>query len=255
MKEAKMEHRLYHGSDRFAWHARRWPTFAARAAPEAALVLLPVYSMTDWGLGLPLDAEEVLGSALLDAALSSASPPVDALVLPPFRYTPRLSAATAFTLDLEDAHRQLRELLVSAARPGFRRFVLYNTSPFLEEWIDVAARDLRVEDDLQLFCLNLSGLGLDFHPQRGGDRRVLQAICEGPLGLRVDPASVHAGPPDPIPDAAVKTSGDLRAEAHSAGEWQARLTARLLGLLREIDAHPPLNPHQPSTIEKSEEAR
>lgn len=236
-----MRHYLYQGNDDFAWHARRWPQFDEYPSPEETLVIQPIYSIADWCMGRPLDSEEVVGSALLDQALEQTRDDLTALVLPPIRYTSQQSVGTAFHLDIEVAHRVMIETILSAALPGFKRFVLFNTSPFLEEWIDVAARDLRVDHDLQMFCLNLSGVGLDFHPIRGGERDGLDTILTELLGQTAeafDPATIPAL--DAIPGAVVKTKASLSADPAGADALLATVASSMARLLREINTHPSL---------------
>ncbi len=251
IKPISMQHQLYNGNDEFAWHARRWPQFADDPSPEGKLVIQPVYSIADWSMGRPLDAEEVVGSAVLDGALEATRGEITPLVLPPFRYTPRQSGGTAFHLDIEVAHQALTQTVLSAARSGLKRFVLYNTSPFLEEWIDVAGRDLRVDYDLQMFCVNLSGVGLDFHPIRGGAREGLDSILTDLLDCAAEPVDPAAAAPlDLIPGAAVKTNPPLGRHENGAGTLLAQVVADMARLLREIETHPPLNPAQPNKEEK-----
>jgi len=247
MQPTKMRHYLYQGSDEFAWHARRWPQFDEYESPEKTLVIQPIYSISDWGMGRPLDSEEVVGAALLDQSLDRTRDDLTALVLPPFRYTPQQSVGTAFYLDIEVAHRALVETIRSAALPGFRRFVLFNTSPFLEEWIDVAARDMRVEYDLQMFCMNLSGVGLDFHPLRGGSRAGLDSVLTELLGAAAEdmnPSTIKAL--DAIPCSVVKTNPPLDRHPSGADVLLGDVASSLARLLREIDTHPPLTNAAPN---------
>ncbi|WP_269525979.1 hypothetical protein [Coraliomargarita parva] len=238
-------HKLYHGEDRFAWHALRWPAFSAFAESQG-IAILPVYSIADWALGRPLDVEEVLGACLLDRALQLKPDQASFRVLPPLRITPRQSCGTCFGMDIEAAHRVLEETIVSASACGVRRFVLFNTSPFLEEWIDVAARDLRVTHDLQVFCVNLSGLGLDFHPQRSGDRSLLQKILTELLGSDAEPEPVYsAGELDPVPEL-MGPAEPLQIEAGvTVVELLSSLAEDLSALLGELVRHPPLAESSP----------
>lgn len=244
-----MSHYLYHGSDDHAWHTRSWTFFDKLSTPKKTHVVLPIYSIAGWAMGRPLDAEEVVGSYFLDSTLRKITPAFDALVLPPFRFTPKQSIGSFFGMDIELAHQALIETITSAAQAGFQRFILFNTSPFLEEWIDVAARDLRVNHDLQMFCLNLSGVGVDFHPYRGGGRIALQKILTQLLQAEAEtdfPLSADAL--DPIPNTAVMTDRVL-PETLSADELIIEVTNRLATLFQEIAAHAPLAPHQASRNE------
>lgn len=233
-----MKHYLYEGNDDFAWHAKRWPYFDETTATEETLIILPIYSIADWCMGRPLDSEEVVGAALLDKALELTRGEVSALVLPPIRFTPWQSVGTKFHLDIEAAHQILIETIRSAALPGYKRFVLFNTSPFLEEWIDVAARDMRVVDDLQLFCVNLSGVGLDFHPVRGNDRSGLDSVLTELLGESADSFAVEEGLGlDPIPGSVVKTNEALAKHPEGAAVLFDMVSQSMARLLREINTH------------------
>lgn len=229
---------LYPGSDQFAWHARRWPEFVNLGS--RAHVIVPIYSLSEWGLGRPLDAEELIGSAVLEAGLNALKD-TDFIVLPPMRFTPKQSVGTCFGLDIEDAHQILEETLCSAAKAGVNRFILWNTSPFLEEWVDVAARDLRIQHDFQMFCINLSGLGLDFHPQRGQCRSGIQKILTELLDTKAEGGSSElAVDLDPIPDCAVPV-GPILTEGEGDAETLVQVVAeRMKQLLSEIKAHPDL---------------
>jgi hypothetical protein len=236
-----MEHRLYAGDNAHAWHALRWPQFAEFKKPETALVIQPIYSISDWAMGRPMDAEEVAGSAVLDGAITQCSESLDALVLPAMRYTPKQSVGTAFGLDIEVAHRIMVETITSAAEAGFKRFVLFNTSPFLEEWIDVAARDLRVQTNLQMFCLNFSGIGLDFHPVRGGARAGLQSLLTYLLDEAPEDVAHESNTSlDPIARSVVLTRKSLGEDPRGAGRLLSNVASELARLLREIASHPTL---------------
>ncbi len=236
-----MQHRLYHGSDGYAWHSRPWPEVQSMAG-RVPLIVLPIYSMTDWGMGRPLDAEEVLGSAVLEEALAGVNGSLAIRVLPPFRFVPRFSAATCFGVDAEVAHQALEDTIRSAAASGVRRFVLLNTSPLLEDWVDVAARDLRVGHDLQLFCANLSGVGLDFHPERAVTRSGIDAALTLLLGTGGEAFSSEGSGTltiDPLPALAGAAPPALQAEA-AGGETILKIAAgHLARLLQEIEAHTP----------------
>lgn len=192
------------------WPWRIWTDFARMPDKASTTVVLPIAGFADWGLDAPLDAEEtVLLSVLRAAATLPALPPGKLLVLPPQRFVVGPSDTCAFAVDTPAAHAALEEWCASVAAAGFRRIVFYNSSPWNEELADAAARDIRVERGLQMFCVNLSALGLDFAPWRGGDRSTLRALLS-------ELAATDSGP--------ILT----KSAAH---------LARLLG---EISARPPL---------------
>lgn len=193
----------------WAWHT--WTDFASWSEPEAVTVVLPVTGMADWGLGLPLDAEEIMALSVLRSSSSlPALAPGRLLVLPPLRFVLGPSPLCAFPVDPPTAHAALEEWCAGVAAAGFRRIVFYNSSPWNEELIDAAARDLRIDRGWQTFCINLSALGLDFAPWRRTNSSLLLKLWEE-----------LSGPGQ---------SGPALKEA--AGS--------LAGLLREISARPAL---------------
>ncbi|MBC8040151.1 MAG: creatininase family protein, partial [Opitutaceae bacterium] len=69
-----------------SWAHQTWSDLAARPDKARALVVLPVHGYADHGFGLPLNTEEVVGSAVLRAALTAAGAESQVLVLPPFTF-------------------------------------------------------------------------------------------------------------------------------------------------------------------------
>jgi creatinine amidohydrolase len=189
------------------WHP--WTDFARWPDKASTTVVLPVTGFADWGLDAPLDAEETVLLSVLRAAARTALPAGKLLTVPPQRFVVGPSASCAFTVDVPTAHAALDEWCATIAASGFRRVVIYNSSPWNEELVDAAARDLRIGRGLQMFCVNLSALGLDFAPWRGGERAKLRAL---------------------LAELSVTDSGPLLADA----------AAHLARLLVEISARPPL---------------
>jgi hypothetical protein len=132
--------------------------------------------MADWGLGHALDAEETVLMHLLKGACGLVPSDRRPLVLPPLRFAFGADPACAFAVDQPTAHALIAEVAASVAASGFRRVAIVNSSPWNEELCSAAARDLRVSRGLQMFLVHLSALGLDFHPQRSRDRRVVQTV-------------------------------------------------------------------------------
>ncbi len=188
-----------------SWAHRAYPDFPGGDPADTQTVgVLPIYSFADHGLGLPLDTEEVIGTAVLNAALarSSAIPPLR--LLPPVRfglipYGPKIGA-----VDPETAHDMLREICLSVQRAGFRRLLFWVASPWNSELIDAASRDARIELGLQTFVIELEGVGLGLHPGTG-NRAHAQAVAAQQLG--VVPA---VAPPAPTPPPRRGTSPTTR---------------------------------------------
>jgi hypothetical protein len=187
------------------------PALAAWPGRDRVMVVLPVVGLADWGLGQALDAEETVAMAVLRQA--SRSRPADRrlLVVPPLRFVLGPDPGCAFAIDPPVAHALIAEVVGSIAASGFRRVVLFNSSPWNEEVCAAASRDLRLAHDLQIFRINLSALELDFDPGRRPDRRPLQILC----------AALSGGEPSEVSSELLRTAG-----------------ARLAALLGEIDRHP-----------------
>jgi creatinine amidohydrolase len=174
--------------------------------------------LADWGLDQPLDAEEtVLMHVLREASLHKPSD-LRLLVLPPVRFVLGPEPGCAFAIDPDVACNLLEEITGSVHAAGFRRIVLFNASPWNEELCKAVGRDQRIALGLQMFCVPLSGLGLDFHPVRGGARTKLKAVL----------AELTGGAPAQSPGA---ESGAAILQATSL---------RLLGLLGEVRDQAPL---------------
>jgi creatinine amidohydrolase len=228
------------------WPWRRWPEFSPWPAPAETLVIVPLAGLADWGLGHALDAEETVLMAVLRAASLRRPAALPLLVVPPLRFVLGPDPGCAFAVDPPVAHSLVAEVLGSIAASGFRKVVLYNSSPWNEEFIAAAARDNRLAHRLQIFRISLSGLGLDFHPVRSGSRVQLQTVVTALTGQ--EPSAAPAAPaPEKKRSWGDETVGPLTGPALSVAA--ARLAAgpiidaaagRLLALLGEIQARPPL---------------
>jgi len=218
--------RLCVADDATFWPWSAWPDFASRPDREATVVVVPLAGLADWGLGHALDAEEtVLMHVLREASLRRAAD-VSLLVVPVLRFVPGPGQECAFAVDPDVASGLIEEVVGSIASAGFRRVVLFNSSPWNEELCRAVGRDLRIARGVQMFCVNLSGLGLDFHPERGGDRASLKAA----LATLAGGAAAAASSAAPAPAAAQPNGAEVLDAA----------AARLASLLGEIRSRPPL---------------
>lgn len=198
------------------WPWLRWPEFAAWPDRGQTVVVLPVAGLADWGLGHALDAEETVLLHVLRAASQHRPAGLALLVAPPLRFVAGPGPGCAFAVEVSVAQALIDEVAASIAAAGFRRIVLYNSSPWNEELCDVAARDLRAAHGLQTFCVNLSAIELDFDADRHPDRRRLQTLLAG--------LTAAAG-------------GEPAGEA---GEILRATSTRLGALLAEIQGRAPL---------------
>jgi creatinine amidohydrolase len=226
------------------WH--RWPEFHRWPDRERTLVMLPLAGSADWGLGHPMDSEETVLLSVLREASQQRPSNLPLLVLPPVRFVLGPDAGCAFAVDPPLAHGLLAELLASVSASGFRKVVLYNSSPWNEELIAAVARDNRIALGLQIFRVSLSGLGLDLHPTRSQSRGQFQTLVTALTGREPEalPVEVTAPATQPWGDERVYPllNAPLPLEAARAAGASILSTAagRLLGLLSEINLCAPL---------------
>jgi creatinine amidohydrolase len=222
------------------------PAFAAWPDRERTVVVVPIAGLADWGLGHALDAEETVLLPVLAEASRRRPTGLGLLVVPPLRFAFGADPGCAFAIAPPVVHALLAEVAASIAAAGFSRIVLYNASPWNEEICAAASRDLRLKHDLQMFRVNLSALGLDFHPQRSPDRRRVQTLLTFLTGGEPEPMPPGSGGPAPVipGDESVRpwtAPPASLAEAREAGPRLLTAAAdRLLSLLAEIQARPPL---------------
>jgi len=224
-----------------AWAHRAWSDFASLTDKERHVVILPVFGFADHGLGLPLDAEETVGSAVLRHAVEQVKTAIPCRVLPPVRFGLAPYPSTFFGIDADTAHALLQEIAASVKAAGFHKLVFFTTSPWSKELVDAASRDARVSLGLQTFLIATGALGFNFHPA-SPHRAQAQAAVAHLLGTtartptrpaEISDADFRPGcfrqpaplPPHPLTDGATV----LRI----ASEHLARLLA-------EIHAHAPL---------------
>lgn len=164
------------------WPWFTWPDIANWPAKERTLVIVPVAGLADHGLDAPLDSEETVLMSVLKRASETRAPDQPLLVLPPLRYVLGPQPDCAFAVDPDVGCNLLEEVGASVAFAGFTRVVFLNASPWNEELCKVVSRDLRIHRRLQVFGVNLSALGLDFHPVRGGQREALRSVLASLAG-------------------------------------------------------------------------
>lgn len=188
-----------HDSTTF-WPHRSWPEFERWPEKESTLVLCPVTGHTDWALGHPADAEELIVTTLLRHAAEKRPAGLSWLMLPPCRFAAGSHSRTSFPVPLETAFAHLSSWGKSVAESGFRRLVFINASPFTEDIIDAAGRDLRADHDLQVFIVNLAGLGLDLHPRSPAGRLRAQTLLTAILGKIPVAGEEQDSPAPPLPE-------------------------------------------------------
>lgn len=219
--------------------------FPAAAARPGALAVLPVHGFADHGMGLPLDIEEVVASALLNEACVEAEKSASPLVLPPLRFGPAPYPSHGwFGLGLDAARDLILELARGVKFAGFEKLLIFSTHPWHREWLDAAARDVRVETGLTAYRIHSGSLGIDFHPAAPHAQRLqTQALAAGLLGLRPLPSAPAESAdedfrpgrwhqPGPLP------AGPIEPERAAAGDAHRRNASdRLARLLVEAAWH------------------
>lgn len=204
--------RIFPADEGTFWPHFSWAEFAAWPRKDSVVVVVPVVGMADWGLCAPLYLEEIVLSAVLRQA-SNARGDLPLLVTPPVRFVVGPGHSCAFTLPSPAACALLEEVVLSVKASGFARVVFLNSSPFNEELCDAVARDLRIAHGIQMFCLNMSALGLDLDPSRSLDRKPIAALF----------AALESGSPTGASSAALNGA-----------------SGHLVALLNEIHGRPPL---------------
>ncbi|QTN33552.1 creatininase family protein [Akkermansiaceae bacterium] len=238
-----------HDSPTF-WPHRSWQELEKWPDKAGTLVLCPVTGHSDWALGHPLDAEELIITALLRHAAEIHPVQGKWLTLPPCRFAAGPHARTSFPVPLEIAFSHLAAWGKSVAESGFRKLVFVNASPFHEDIVDAAGRDLRAESGIQVFIINLSGLGIDLHPAcpegRLRAQTLVTSILRQPPAIGASPAPNKPGLPagaeapwDP-PEWTMPEPLSLAEANAAAPEILARSAEHLIRLTTEILNHPPL---------------
>jgi creatinine amidohydrolase len=164
------------------WPWNNWPDLANWPDKDRTLVVIPLAGMADHGLDGPLDSEETVLLSVLKLASETRPSDQPLLVLPPLRWALGPQPDCAFAIEPDTACNLLEEVAGSVAYTGFTRAVFLNASPWNEELCKAVSRDLRIHHRLQMFGINLSALGLDFHPTRGGERKALRHVLAAVAG-------------------------------------------------------------------------
>lgn len=149
------------------WPHFSWTDFAAWPDRDRALVVLPLAGGHSDAADKPFDQRETMLMCVLRDAIGRRRETSAAararLVLPPLRFVADVHATgderSIFAVDFELAYALVFEVAESIAAAGFRRIVLFNASLANEELCDVVARDLRIERELEVYCINLRALG------------------------------------------------------------------------------------------------
>jgi len=163
--------------DKTFWPRLSWPKFNSMQDKENVLVVLPIVGFTDWKLNLFLDMEELISMPVLKEASRELENTLPHLVLPPLRFVLGFGETSCFSVDPETAHNTLKEIVISIQESGFRKVIFYNSSPWNEDLLNVAARDIRIELGMQMFCIDLAGIDLDLMEGRSSTREDCRTLA------------------------------------------------------------------------------
>jgi creatinine amidohydrolase len=232
-------HWLANADPATAWDHQTWSELSARPDKARTLVVLPVHGFADHGLGLPLDVEETVGSAVLRAAITASGLHSQLLVLPPLRFGVAPYPHTHFGVDAETALDALSEILESVKISGFPRVLFFNTSPWNAELVSTAAIDARTKFDLRTYVIGTGGLGLGFHPSDTNRVRT-QAVAARLLGRTPAPPTApvaEVSNADFRPGNFAQPSPVTPDSSLNPEQLFSKAASTLSGLLAEVIAH------------------
>jgi creatinine amidohydrolase len=227
------------------WPWLSWPRFESMAGKGNRVVVVPVAGMADWGLGHPFDAEETLLTTLIKGACPLVPEGKRPLVIPPLRFVFGADPGCVFSVEQPATHALLADVAASIAAAGFRKIVFVNASPWNEELLGAAGRDLRVAKGLHIFQIHLSALGFDLHPVRSTSRRTVQTLLTALYGVEpeacgADTASTAGGWGEERVTRLPGPAASLGEAQREAGEALPKAAARLAALLGDIADRAPL---------------
>ena len=163
-----------------------------------AAVVLPVGAVEQHGPHLPVMTDTLTGTTVLGRALARLGPEVSCWALPPTNYgksNEHVGFAGTFTLSASTLIALITDVAESAARSGFRRFVLLNSHGGNVPLIDMVARDIRVATGMMVFPLQLMRLGgarehlsehERLHGMHAGDHETSTILGLAPELVRMD---------------------------------------------------------------------
>ncbi|MDA7916628.1 creatininase family protein [bacterium] len=144
-----------------AWHSYRTTEMEA---PTTAVAILPIYGLGDYGLGLAMDIDEVMGSAVLATALDSIEAGSLLRVLPPLRLGLSPYHPSVGKIGPDHLRDTLMEISEGVAQSGVQNLLFWSINPWNAEIVDTASRDIRVSHGLRTYVIDSSGVGLSLHP-------------------------------------------------------------------------------------------
>lgn len=186
----------YEGS---VWNDRFLPRLTteeiAAIPKESALLILPIASVEQHGNHLPVFTDSMLNESLIAGAMELLPADVQAWLLPPLQYgksNEHTGFSGTFSLSTSALQAVLADLTRSMKADGWKKLMIINSHGGNPEIITLAARDARVELDLEVFCVNTGGLYVEESlPARELEYGIHGGALETSLMLAVKPEWVH----------------------------------------------------------------
>jgi creatinine amidohydrolase len=239
---------------------------------ERVVAVLPVGAVEQHGPHLPVWVDACLCQAVVDATIPLLPDdlPVTFLpLLPVGKSNEHVDFPGTLTVSAETLTRFWYEVGESVARAGVRKLVILNSHGGQVQVMEIVARELRVRQQMFVVTLSYSNLGSPpglyadaelRHGIHAGDRETSlmmhvrpDLVCDGerrnfvPASIALEQATTYLGKrgagigygwqaQDLNPDGAC---GDASLATAEKGRLSLETTAaRLVELLREVDAHP-----------------
>lgn len=136
------------------------PSDAFRALSPDTVAILPLGATEQHGPHLPLSVDSDLIGAATDRMLAALGPAQSVLVLPALTVTKsdeHLCFPGTLTLSAETLLAVLREIGASVARAGVQRLVFFNGHGGNSALLQIAARELRIANDLIVVACSWGG--------------------------------------------------------------------------------------------------
>ncbi|CAG5093083.1 Creatinine amidohydrolase [Thermobacillus xylanilyticus] len=185
-----------------AWEERFLPRLSSpeiRDLPkENALVILPVGAIEQHGPHMPVMTDTLIGEAVLTRTMELLPKDSNIWLLPPLAYgksNEHLDFAGTISLSAATLLQVLLDIAASVKRSGFRRLLLLNTHGGNQDLMLVAAREIRIANDLMVFYISpgsLAGLA-DLITEEEREYGIHAGDYETSLVMAVKPDWVHPG--------------------------------------------------------------
>lgn len=149
----------------------RYPT-TGMAITDDTVAIIPIYGLGDYGLGLSVDVDEVVGSAVLSSALNLLGSTTVFRPLPPVRLGLSPYHNTIGRIGPDHFLNVINEIVDGLAKSGIKNLLFWTTNPWSSEIVDTASRDIRASHSLRTYVIDAAGVGLSLHPSSKDRSRV-----------------------------------------------------------------------------------